>query len=277
MKILVTGATGFIGRILIEKLAKKHKVVCFVRKESNNSAVEKFEKVYGDILDKNSLLEATKKIDAVIHLATSHQQGNEDFNFIGSRNVIEACKENKVKKLIFISSMAAKRASLDDYGKTKLKIENLIKESGLNYVILRPSIIYSDNNLSLIGKSLKTPLFIPVIGNGNYKLNPVHINDVAEAITRAVEKKNKEYDVAGAEKISFNDIIKLCKQQFNIKKPVIHVPIFICLAVFKFFPVISKEALKGMNEDTNADISLLKKDLKINPISFQEGIKNVNL
>jgi len=49
------------------------------------------------------------------------------------------------------------------------------------------------------------------------------------------------------------------------------------LAVFKFFPVISKEALKGMNEDTNADISLLKKDLKINPISFQEGIKNVNL
>ncbi|MFH1210165.1 MAG: NAD-dependent epimerase/dehydratase family protein [archaeon] len=282
-KILITGATGFIGTKLVPKLLNEYKVVCFVRKTSDISKFkdDKLEFRYGDILDKTSLINATKNIDVVVHLATSHKQGKEDLNFIGSKNLLEACQSNKIDKLIFISSMATKRKILDDYGKTKLKIENLIKGSKINYIILRPSIIYSENNLSLIGKTLmEMPFIIPIIGNGKYKMSPVYIDDVTEAIFRSIKNDkliNRDYDVAGSENINFNEIIDICKKRFNIKKIIVHIPIFICLFVFRLFPIVSLESVKGINQDSNVSISELRKDLKLNPISFREGIKNVSL
>jgi len=150
----------------------------------------------------------------------------------------------------------------------------------LNYTILRSSVIYSEKNLSLIGKSLKIPFLIPVIGNGNYKLNPVYIDDVTEAICRSIKSKKadkKNYDVAGGGSISFNEIIEICRKEFRISKPIVHIPISICLLIFKIFPIVSQEAVKGINEDTNADTKNLEKDLKLNPRSFRQGIKNVSL
>lgn len=281
MKIIVTGATGFIGKNLIPKLAKNHKVICFVRKSSKIDKLKKagYEIKYGDILDRDSVFNSIKKADAVIHLATSHFQGNDNGNVSGSRNVIDACKKNKIRRLIFISSMAVKRKNIDNYGRGKLEIEKVIKSSGLKYTILRPSVIYSKNNLSLIGTSLKAlPFIIPIIGTGNYKLNPVYIDDVNEAILRAIENRKavrKEYDVAGAENISFNEIIKICKKRFKIRKMEIHIPVSLAAFLSRFIPVSSAESIEGIEEDTNANIIELKRDLNLNPLSFKEGIKNV--
>lgn len=281
-KIFITGSTGFIGTELLPKVINKYDITCLIRKSSDAEKFEelKIKTIIGDILDKEGMLNALKNMEIVVHLASSHQKGNENFNLIGSKNVIEACKKNHIRKLIFVSSMATKRTSLDDYGKTKLEIENLIKQSGLNYIILRPSIIYSKNNLSLIGKSIKAiPFIIPIIGNGEYKLNPVYIQDVVDSIYRSIEskKKNRIYDIAGNESLSFNEIIQICKSHFKIRKINMHIPITLFLFLLKFFPIVSVEVIKGINEDTNADIRLIKQELNINPVGFKEGIKNVNL
>ena len=280
MKIIITGATGFIGNRLVSKIDKKNKIIAFVMKSSKIDNLKKLgaEIRYGNLLNKDSVFKAIKNADAVIHLATSHLVGNEKGNIIGTKNLIEACKKNKIRKIIFISSMATKRKSMDDYGKGKLEIEKMIKSSGLKYVILRPSIIYSEDNLSLIGKNLKLPFVIPIIGSGRYKLNPVYIEDVAEAILRATENKKsegKEYDVAGAENISYNEIIKICKERFKIKKLVFHIPLFMAALLFRFIPMASVKSIKGIEENTNADISGLRKDLNIIPTNFREEIKNV--
>lgn len=276
MKILITGSTGFIGRYLLEKL--KGEIYCFVRKTSNIKGLEKYNLITGDLMDKSSLLEATRNKDLVLHLATSHAATKIE-DIIGSRNLIDSCKQNKVKKIIFLSSMAVKRRILDDYGKTKLSIEKMIIYSGIPYTILRPTIIYSRNNLSLIGKSLSYPFIVPIIGNGKYKLNPVYIEDLIKIIIECVNKKtsNKIYDIAGRESLSFNEIINISKKRFNIKKINIHIPISICLILFRIFPLTSIESIKGINQDTSADISSLVKDLKITPLSFREGIKNVHI
>ncbi|MFA5173806.1 MAG: NAD(P)H-binding protein [Candidatus Pacearchaeota archaeon] len=281
-KIFLTGGTGFIGKELLPLISKNNKVKCLIRKGSNIESINNFKIncVFGDLMDKESFSSHLNKKDIVIHLATSHEKGKEDKSFICSRNLIEVCKDKKIKKFIFISSMAANRKSLDDYGKSKLKIEELIKNSGLDYIILRPSIIYNENNLSLIGKSLKSiPFIIPIIGNGKYKMNPVHIKDVVKSINATIrtQQKNKIYDIAGAKNISFNEIIEICKKRFKIKKLKVHIPISLVLLICKFIPLLSPEAIKGVNEDTQADITELKKDLSINPISFEEGIKNANI
>ncbi len=277
MKILVTGSTGFIGRNLIPEI--EGDVFCLARKTSDISKIKKHRIVFGDLMDKSSLLKATEGKKIVIHLATSHTNSKMQ-DVIGSKNLIESCKKNKVKRIIFISSMAVKRRHLDDYGKTKLKIEEVIKKSKIPYTILRPSLIYSEDNLSLIGKSLSIPFIIPIIGNGKYKLNPIYIEDLIKVIIECIKNKdsiNKVYDIAGPEKISFNEIISISKRKFDLKKLEIRIPKIICIILFTIYPIISADAVRGIDEDTNADITLMKKELKIKPIDFEEGIKNVHL
>jgi nucleoside-diphosphate-sugar epimerase len=232
------------------------------------------------MLDKNSFEMSQDSIDIVIHLATSHIGGNEQLNLQGSNNIIEFCKEKKIKRIIYISSMAVKRDILDEYGAIKLQIEELIKQSGLDYTILRPSMIYSNKNLGIITKTFNFPFIIPIIGNGHYRINPVYIDDLIKAIEKSIESKvpiKKEYDIAGGESMSFNELVKISMIRFKMKKLIIHIPLKLCILIFKIVPIVSVEAIKGINQDTNADISSLKKDLKIIPISFREGVKNVNI
>lgn len=282
-KVLLTGASGFMGQELVPKLVKKYKLFCFVRKTSNLEKLKnhKISFVYGDILDRNSVFQATKNKDIIIHLATSHTSGNEELNIEGSKNIIDACEKNKVKRLVFISSMSSKRKILDNYGKAKLKIEKMIESSNLDYTIIRPSMIYTNHGISLIETNLKSvPFIIPIIGNGRYKMNPVHIKNVIEAITLSLNNQKsikKSYDLAGSEDITFNEIISICKKQFKINKLIIHIPIFFCIFIFRLVPLISIEAIKGINENTNANSEEISKDLKIKLISFREGIKNVNI
>ena len=280
--VLITGATGFIGKELVKHIYQDYNLSCFVRPTSKIEELKRLniKTITGDLETENDVLGATKDIEILVHLANSHLSGKENRDINILKNIVSACKKNEVKKLIFLSSMATKRNNPDYYGKSKLKMEKIIKDSGIKYTILRPSIIYGKDNLSLIGKSLKFPLFIPVIGNGKYKLNPIYIKDVIEAISKSLNNKkslNKSYDLAGGKSYSFNEIIGICKKRFNIKRVIVHIPIWICLIIFKIIPIISQEAIKGINEDTLADITSLRKDLKINPVDFMEGIKNVHL
>ena len=281
-KILITGSTGFIGRILVPELSKKYKVICFVRNESKLNYLRGLgvSIIVGDLLEKESILSSLDGVNVVIHLATSHKNGKkEDFSM--TKNLIEACEKRNIKRIIFLSSMASKRKNLDEYGKIKLNIENCFKKSELDYTILRPTVIYNNENLSLIGTSLKAiPLIIPIIGNGKYKLNPVHIADVIKVVVESIKNDKsirKEYDLSGGENISFNEIVNICKERFHIKKLVVHVPLFLSICFFKLFPIVSVEAIKGINESSNADITSLKKELKVYPITFREGIKHVNI
>jgi len=281
-RIFLTGATGFIGRELINKINGKYKITCLVRKTSDIEDLKKYAVnfIEGDMLDKNSFEMSQDSIDIVIHLATSHIGGNEQLNLQGSNNIIEFCKEKKIKRIIYISSMAVKRDILDEYGAIKLQIEELIKQSGLDYTILRPSMIYSNKNLGIITKTFNFPFIIPIIGNGHYRINPVYIDDLIKAIEKSIESKvpiKKEYDIAGGESMSFNELVKISMIRFKMKKLIIHIPLKLCILIFKIVPIVSVEAIKGINQDTNADISSLKKDLKIIPISFREGVKNVNI
>ena len=139
MKILVTGVTGFVGRHLLNKL-DKYEVSVLSRKKSPIKGANLF---IGGLFDKKILLEASK-VDVVIHLAGISDGDVFKINYEGTKNLVDACVKNKIKRFIFISSYDA---ILDtNYGKSKLKAEEYIKNSGLEYFIFRPTVIYSREN-----------------------------------------------------------------------------------------------------------------------------------
>ena len=180
-----------------------------------------------------------------------------------------------------MSSISAKRNYPDNYGKNKLEIENIVRNSGLNYTIIRPSIIYGKGSKSfdfIINYLKKIPFFTPIIGNGKYKIIPVYVKDVAKVIKKCKENKKtdkKEYDIVGDKSLFFIELIDLLKKEINIKKTNIHIPLFLCNIISIIFPkIISKENIKNLTEDSQADISLAQKEINYKPSNFKENIKN---
>ncbi|MCW8965855.1 MAG: NAD(P)H-binding protein [Candidatus Pacearchaeota archaeon] len=264
--ILMTGSTGFVGKKLLDKIGGKYQINTF----SGKTRV--------DLKDKEDVFDITKNKDIVIHLAYSK---NYPENIIITKNLIEACKKNKIKKILILSSMSAKREKPDKYGKNKLYIEKLIKESKLNYTILRPSIIYGSGSSSfnfIIDYMNKIPFFTPIIGNGKYFIYPIHVNDVIQSIISCIdsEKTNKkEYDIVGRDRIYFIELINMLKKQLKSNKINIYIPIFVCKIISYIFPkIINKENIENLSEDSKPELLEAKKDFNFNPIKFKEGIKN---
>lgn len=289
-KILVTGATGFVGKYLVKKLVKeKYKVRCLVRKISNIEYLKKLnlEIVYGDIINKDSIKNAIKDIDVIIHLASiinSKDPNIYNVNVRGSQNIIDICKKNKIK-VIYISSTATKNKYLDKYGKTKLEAEKLFLNSNLKTIVLRPGMIYAKDSkgfLHLLKYIKMFPFFIPIIGNGKYNLNLTYIEDLTSTIIKILKKdifNNKAYDLSSSKQVNFNKLIGVINKQLNIKKIKIHIPILICKIIailtskIMEHPPITLENIKSTVYGSKTDISNATKDLNYKPINLEEGLK----
>src|SRR3989344_4193740 len=240
--ILVTGANGYVGKHLIPQLRKNNcSVRCLVRKKNDSYSYLRdhgCDVVYGDLRDKLSLYSISADIDIVIHLAAVTKSGDpsvREVNVTGTENLVDACKKNKIKRIVFLSSTAAAKV-LDSYGKSKKLAEEVISKSNIPYTILRPSIIYSEDSPMIKGIvkiNKKIPFFTPIVGNGRYTINPVYINDVIFAIINVLNHKDtigKTYTIVGPKNITFDNFIEIIHSNLGIKRKKIHIPFFLCYA-----------------------------------------------
>ena len=218
MKVLVTGASGFLGGYLTDLLAAKGlEVVAMVRKTSDTSLLDRMglEKRIADLTDPQSLRTAAQGVDAVIHLAayyTFHGK-NELYDLVtvqGTRSILDACLEKGVKRFIYCSSTEAVGAVDDiparedhppnpqhDYGRAKLK-ERVVREydDKLETTIIRPSGIYGPRNLDdisyyFITSSAKNSLPTRIlIEHGAAVVQFVHVKDAAQGFYLALTNAN---------------------------------------------------------------------------------------
>src|SRR4030042_952579 len=166
-RILVTGGSGCLGQYLFKQLVKKgYKVTCILHRKGSR-VCEGTNIVYADI-QKKIPQQAVAGVNIVIHLASEVHSPNWKPNYmtnvIGTKNIIKACKDNKIRKLIYISSINTLLKNKGPYGKTKKMAEMCVRKSGLNFVVIRPSMIYGagDSNLSKTIKIVKTFPIIPI-------------------------------------------------------------------------------------------------------------------
>ncbi len=231
MKILVTGGTGFIGSYLIKTLQEKgYETVCFGRNKPKDNDLPF---VQGDIRNKDDILKAVKGVDAVVHLIVSVSsndfKANNDINVLGAKNLVEACKKNKVRKIIFTSSVVAMLENKDNYGMTKVQAEEVFQRSGLDITILRLATVYGKGGkgyTKMVKNVTAVPFVIPLIGNGKYERQPVYVEDVVETILKVLERDNtvgRTYYLAG-ETISYREMLTVISKQLGVKKIFLPVP-----------------------------------------------------
>jgi len=289
-KILIIGATGFVGRHLIGQLSKlkKYEISCLVRKTSNPSHPKNFTLTYGDITNINDLIKASKNKDIIINLAVPNTQ-NEEINrkiiIEGAENVIEAAKKNKVSKVIALSSFAGYRKTLDNYGKAKKEADKIYQNSGLNLILIRPTMIYGRGGYAfekLLTSITKIPFFVPIVGNGKNKIQPAFIGDVINAITASIEyEKNGTFDVGGPIPIGYDDFVNLIQKTLGNRKILIHIPLNLLIGLAKILKIFAKNAawneltFKRMVEEVQLDIQKTEKNLGIRLTNYEEALKKI--
>ncbi|WP_223592351.1 NAD-dependent epimerase/dehydratase family protein [Neobacillus bataviensis] len=278
--ILLTGATGFLGEFVLEELVKRgHEVTCLVRKTSNLDKIKRFnvKYIYGELDDYKSICVALKDKEALINIAS--------LGFGHAPNIVNACMEMNVNRAVFVSTTGI-FTKLNPASKgIRLEAERLIKESNLDFSIIRPTMIYGtpgDRNMWRLVKYLKRLPVLPILGSGTYLQQPVYVKDLAIAIVSAYENNisvGKAYNISGAEPLTYNEVIDITGRALGKKVIKIHIPMKLSYNLLKMYEKISKkpklkaEQVLRLNENKDFSYDEAKRDLGYNPLSFEEGIK----
>lgn len=284
MKLLVTGATGFIGSRFCELAAQAgHEITALVRAGKTYSGAG--EPIYGT-LPYDVPRRAWSGVQACVHCAavttSASAAQSEAVNLEGTRFLLHAGKEAAISRFVFISSQSAHEQAVSAYGVTKRKGEQLVRDSGLPYAVLRPGLVYGAGELGLFWRmrqSIRKLPVLPLLGGGNAIVQPMHVDDLCTAMIQCLHlpfDANEELnlgDSAGLPLREFLQEIEIAERgKRKLAVPIPLGPIKQIVAVgerLKLPLPISSDNLKGMEVVQRMETapSLEKIKLTLRPLS----------
>ncbi|HUN81040.1 MAG TPA: complex I NDUFA9 subunit family protein [Phycisphaerae bacterium] len=258
LRVIVTGATGFVGRYIVRELvARGHHPVCLVRDRSRLSiehvARDRIDVVQCDLYDTEPLAAVMQDADAVIHLVGiifEHPLRGQTFERVHvetTRHVIEAAKPAGVKRIVHMSALGARPHAVSRYHQTKWEAEGLVRASALGWTIFRPSVIHgADGEFMRMMRTMVCDWFVPAFGfvpmpfpvipyfgKGTPRLQPVSVKDVAACFVTALnnpEHIGQAYELGGPEAMSWKEFYRVCReliQSGRCRKPIVGLPIIL--------------------------------------------------
>jgi nucleoside-diphosphate-sugar epimerase len=255
-KVLVTGATGYTGQLLVKKLlAKGLNVRAIARKSSNITPFEGLAVTWfvGDVFDLETVRQAMKDVSYVFHVAAafrdakSSEQDYRNVHVVSTQHIVhEALKNPDFKRLIHVSTMGVHGhianppgdenfpfSPGDGYQRTKVEAENWLREfakdNDFPYTIIRPCAIYGpgEKRLLKIYKMAKGKIF-PILGKGKCWYHLVHVEDLTNAmLLAAVEEKalGEAFLIGGTEPIRLEDMVTIIAREYNTNPKIVRFPI----------------------------------------------------
>ncbi len=297
MKVLITGANGFLGQSLCEAAAKRgHAVHALVRQSAPAMAAkfQRHEGTFHDPSDAERILAAAAP-DAVIHAAAVISTGRPDpalsmkVNVEGTRTLADATQRSGCTKWVQISSMSAHASNRSVYGSTKFLADEIVRASGLDWTIVRPSLIYGSRPQSIfhkLAKLIQRLPVVPMIGNGKEPIRPVHADDLANAVVSAIEKDStigQVYQLGGPEDWTFHDVVRAVAAAVGAdKKPTLPVPLLLCRPIAAVCeallsnPPITSDNIEGVAKAQPIDIASALRDLDFSPREFSYDPKAIS-
>ncbi len=256
MRLLVTGASGFLGGHLCEALSREHEIVAMVRKNSDTSLLTPLgvELRCCDLADPGSLDGVARNMDAVVHLAayytlTGDRETYHRINVEGTRSLLTSMLDSGVTRIIYCSSTEAMGptgvepvdedhlpAPVNEYGRSKVRGEEMVREhasKGIEHTIIRPSGIYGPRNLEDISYWFITAFGGSVmgrfiVGDGRRLLQFVHVDDVVQGFRLALKNPRsigRTYHISDSRAYTYDEIYSMLAEIFERKPPRLHVPV----------------------------------------------------
>jgi len=299
MKIFVTGATGFVGEEILRQLNETGHVVQILARHAKHGRAQKMASRFGaqiyegNVLENTSLVAGLKEISAVIHLVgiISEVGANtfENVHVRGTQNVLAAAEQAGVKRFIHMSALGTRPNAVSRYHQSKWAAEEIVRCSGLDYTIFRPSIIYGphDHFVNLFANMARFSPVVPILGNGRSKMQPVPVTDVAACFVRALgEPKSigQAYDLCGQDVLSFEEILDAILRVTGRKRLKLRLPMGLARAQARLLefifprllgraPPLNRDQLLMLMEDNIGNPKLANELFGIKPIPFTQGIE----
>jgi NADH dehydrogenase len=236
--IFVTGGSGFVGGHVVHELRRRDlRVRCLVRDPRRASKLQAWgaELFQGDITDPVSLRRGLEGADAVVHLVAIRQGRPQEFRRVmvdGMRNLLAAMRDAGSGRLVHMSALGTSEASKDlvPYYGAKWETEELVRGSGVPYVIFRPSFIFGRDGgiLPTFTRLARLSPVTPIVGSGRQRIQPIWADDVAAYFAEAVGRDDvagRLFELGGPDAVSWNEFWERLKRALGLRRPSLHVPI----------------------------------------------------
>lgn len=294
MKIVVAGGTGFLGRHISIALSDAgHEVRVLGRSRSKVASIpglQLLEAVEGDVTDPSSLTGSLEDADAVVnavqfpnHPVEVPRRGltYDRFDRQGTENLLEEARRAGVKRFVYISGAGADVTSDKTWYRAKGMAERAIRDSGLDWTILRPSWAYGpeDKALNKFASIARFSPVIPQLGLAEQRVQPVHVDDIATAVVRIFERWTgaRIYEIGGPDVMTMNQIVRTLLAAMGLKRPVLPIPLPLAklgTAPLTLLPSppMTPQGIEFAVQDGVVDTSILREELGIEPVSLSKGL-----
>ena len=299
MEVLVTGATGFVGRAVVRQLHQSgHTVRALVRNPASPTARDlahsRGVRLYpGDVLDPGSLSSAAAGADAVVHLvgiiSECGRQTFEAMHTQATRNMVEAARAWKASRFVHISALGTRPHAVSRYHRTKWEAEEHVRASGLIWTILRPSLIYGPGD-QFVNRFLRMARFspvLPLIGRRDAKFQPVPVEIVARCVQVALTDPRAAHqvlDVCGPDQLTLAEILQILLETNGRRRWLCPVPTplttVLAAMLEKIYPALlrrppplNRDQLLMLQEDNVGNPEPITQLIGIAPPPFREGLK----
>ena len=234
--MLLIGGSGFLGtHVARELLGRGHEVLALSRRGSG--PLEGVRYLRGDVASGEGLEEAVCGAEAVVYLAGIIRERGQSFEAVhvrGVENAVRAMRACGVKRLLHTSALGARPGTGIAYFETKARGEELVKRSGLDWTVFRPSLVFGAGGEFFareLPRLARLPLpFVPLIGDGSYPFRPVWAGDVARAYGQSLEKPEtagRSFELVGPKEYPFRELVRLVRDMLGVKKPMVSLPVWL--------------------------------------------------
>ncbi len=226
--IVIAGATGYLGQHLVDELKNKKysfKAIARNNKKLLDKELKQEQIVQAEVTNSNTLKGKLDGADVVISTVGITRQKDGltfmDVDFQANLNLLNEAKKAGVKKFIYVSVVNGEKMRHLKIMEAKEKFVDVLKSSGMDYMIIRPNGFFSDLK-DFLDMAQKGRVYL--FGDGNYKLNPIHGADLAKGIIEAIDLNQKELLIGGPDLLTQNEIAQMALQSCGKSVKISHIP-----------------------------------------------------
>jgi uncharacterized protein YbjT (DUF2867 family) len=283
VRLLVLGGSGFLGGYVLREAARRgHQTLALARSPEAARAVAAHgaRPLSGDLDESRHLDEAfaAAGCDALVCVAS--------LGYGHGPVIVAAAEDAGVPRAVFVSTTAVTTTLHPPTRQIRLAAEQQIRGCGLDWTILRPTMIYGaagDRNLSRLLLRLSRAAVLPVPGTGTCLHQPVHVADVAAAVLASLQRPaaiGSLYNIAGPEPLPFAELLRTCARAVGSKTRLVPIPLAPLVTLVRGYervsrhPRIRAEQLLRLAEDKAFPIDAAIRDLGYAPRPFADGISD---